>query len=90
MRPPPKPNSRSTWADEILGTGTAAVATSSVHPYFLSQAEDGGDWERSAWALLLFLTFWRARPATGRQPTDSDPSHDELDMAGRRALRDRR
>jgi len=40
--------------------------------------------------LLLFLTFWRARPATGRQPTDSDPSHDELDMAGRRALGDRR
>lgn len=30
------------------------------------------------------------RPATGRQPTDSDPSHDELDMAGRRALGDRR
>jgi hypothetical protein len=30
------------------------------------------------------------RPTADRQPTDSDPSHDELDMAGRRALRDRR
>jgi hypothetical protein len=90
MRPPPKPNSRPTWADEILGTGTAAVATSSVYPYFLSQA---GGWRglgAFSMALLLFLTFWRTRPATGRQPTDSDPSHDELDMAGRRALRDRR
>lgn len=45
---------------------------------------------RSEMAVLLFLTFWRARPATGRQPTDSDPSHDELDMAGRRARGDRR